>query len=746
MPFDRFMIAPLESGQETDKRPWLISDDAFEQLSNAYVFRGRVRKRVGSYLLDQDPLKSRLRINVGTTDAVTGNFSATMPGTYWAIGQQFSVGTTIFTVYQVSGATYTTGTATATYNTANGALVITGGTSNPLTSVFFYPAAPVMGLISYETNSINDEPTYAFDTQFAYSYSNGWNRLGTAIWTGTDAQFFWGSTYRGSTGADKFLFVTNFNAADGLKYWDSAAWNNFAPQLDATAGYVLKTARIILPFKNRLIALNTIEGSGNVNFQNRCRFSQNGSPIDANGWRDDIPGRGGFLDAPIVESIVTADFLRDRLIVYFERSTWELVYTGNEILPFRWQQINTELGAESTFSVIPFDRYVIGLGDVGIHQCNGTNVQRIDQKIPNKVFDDLSNKDDGRERIFGVRDYYNELIYWSYPEERRFPDNNTDYKYPNKMLVYNYTNGSWATNDDTITAFGYFQPTADATWESSVETWESSTGSWDGGQLDTLFKNILAGNQQGFTFILSRDQARNALAMQITNIVFTQYLVTITAINHNLQMGVDSVYGSNGNYVYISNVSGISGLNDQIYQVASIIDKDNFTVFAYEIPTGTYTGGGLISLVTPIDFYTKQYNFYVDKGRNAYIAKVDFQVDKTVAGEITVDSFTSSSDQSLVNFGELSGALMGNGILDTKPYDVALAPLEQYQGRLWHSVYPQAEGEFIQLRLYLSPLQVINLQEDPDTGDLFSDPVISFSDFELHAMTFYCTPTASRLQ
>ena len=58
---------------------------------------------------------------------------------------------------------------------------------------------------------------------------------------------------------------------------------------------------------------------------------------------EDLPGFGNAIDAATQEAIVSAEFLKDRLIVYFERSTWELVYTGNQIYPFTWQKINTEL-------------------------------------------------------------------------------------------------------------------------------------------------------------------------------------------------------------------------------------------------------------------------------------------------------------------------------------------------------------------------------------------------------------------
>ena len=210
MAYDKFLIAPLNSGLETDRRPWLIPDEAFARLRNAYNFRGRIRKRFGGQLLQGssalDPeyaqLASRLRINVGTTNG-SGNLSGTVPGGTGAIGQLFSVGPDgsgnfeVFTVVALGtpGVMLATGSATVhTFNTSTGDFVITGSLAN--SDVYFYPALPVMGLITYERDTINDETLYAFDTQFAYVYSGsgtgGWERLGTASWTGTNARFLLG--------------------------------------------------------------------------------------------------------------------------------------------------------------------------------------------------------------------------------------------------------------------------------------------------------------------------------------------------------------------------------------------------------------------------------------------------------------------------------------------------------------------------------------------------------------------------
>ncbi len=551
MPLDRFFIAPYdtESGLQTDVKPWLISDSAFSSLTNAYVFRGRVRKRFGSTWLDNNKLKSRFRVNVATTDGV-GDASALVPTASGAIGQMFSIGTNVFTVSALGAPAnlLIDGTAaTATFDTTTGAFVFTGSTA--LTIVYWYPALPVMGLLSYELGSTNDEKIIGFDQLYAYQYSSGWERLtgettpGASLWSGSNSQFFWGTTWTGTSAADKLFFVTNFNEAEVnyMRYFDGTNWENFRPQIDAVPNYLI-SARILVVFKNRLVAFNTWEGpniAGALNYQNRCRYSQIGSPLAADAWRQDTPGKGNAIDCPTTEAVITVEFIKDRLIVFFERSTWELVYTGNQAYPFAWQQINTELGAESTFSVVPFDKVALGVGNVGIHACNGANVERIDNKIPQFVFD-IHNDNDGPQRVYGVRDYYVEMVYWTLPDT----DTDSDFPYPNRVLVYNYKTGTWAINNDSITAFGYYQPSAGITWSSSTITWSTDI-SWDSGATQSKFRQVIAGNQQGYTFIVDADVPRNAAVLQITDISTTP-ATQLTVIDHNLR---------NGEYIYIQDCS-----------------------------------------------------------------------------------------------------------------------------------------------------------------------------------------------
>lgn len=755
MAFDRFLIAPFNEGWRTDLKPWLIPDEAFQQLNNAYVFRGRVRKRFGSKLMgfgatstQAEQLFSRLRINVGATDFL-GDETGTVPGAIFGIGQMFSIGDAIYTVNATgvpAPLLETVATTTATFNTTTGAFVFAGAPA--LEDVWFYPGQPVMGLTQYQKAPINNWPAYAFDTQFAYVFAGGfWQRSGsgiTPIWHGTNDQYFWATNWQGLTPADEFMFVTNFNATigapgasdDPIWYFDGTTWAEFNDDYTIfnTAGDFIYTARIILPFKNRLVMLNTIEqdagNTTNTAYPQRARFCHYGSPFSggpANPFAWLEPNQtnggnkadgGGFIDAATDEAIVSAEFIKDRLIVYFERSTWELAYTGNQVFPFTWQKINTELGSEATFSSVPFDKTILTIGNTGVHACNGANVERIDNKIPDYVFQ-IIDKATGVARVAGIRDYYTEMVYWTFPSTEQNQNN----IFSSKILTYNYKSDSWGVNDDSITCWGYFEQQETATWASSTLPWEDTLNSWDSGPTQAQFRQVIAGNQQGFVFIISADLTRNADALQITDMANSGSGVNLTVINHNLNVG---------DYVYIQSAAGVSGVNLDIFRVTTYVSVNVVRVGPVQI-TGTYAGGGTLARVSNINILSKQWNPYVAKGRDVYLARIDFGVTATSDGAVTVDYYPSATYLSMLDEGGVNGtnALMGNGILETSPY--ATVPLESLQTRLWHPLYFQTDGECVQILIYLSPDQMM-------------DTITAFSDFQLEGMVLHTMPASQRLQ
>jgi len=778
MPFDRFFIGPLQTGLQQNLRPFLISDDAFEQLQNAYVFRGRVRKRFGERLMGTgwdsavtEPLFSRFRIQVGTIGAPV----SPVPGAVFKVGQMFSAGDQIFTVYQTGNpaAMLATGPGTGTYSTVTGAFALAATGLAAGTPIYFYPGEPVMGLCNYENGPINNQPSYGFDTQFAYIFTGGaWQRSGTVLLHGTNINFVWTDNYRNvSPGGVPSLFITNYHVVnpngagtatdDPIWYtqngstWTTAKFY-FAPTGAPTTGPFVVTSRLIVSFKNRLLLLSTIEndnGGGlgtNTAYTNRCRYSWNGSPFAANAWYEPnttdgtLNGAGaGFIDATTEEQIISAEFIKDRLVVYFERSTWELAYTGNYVIPFVWQKINTELGSEAQFSTVPFDTVILTMGTTGVHACSGSNVERIDTKIPDQVFN-IQNRNLGVQRVYGIRDYFTELVYWTFPATDEEAASGASV-YPTQILVYNYRNDSWALNTDCITAFGYFEQqdqNNSITWAATTLTWQEAGMQWQSGSLDANFRQVIAGNQQGYTFICDPDESRNARAMQITNMAQSGSNVIVTCIDHTLAP-VNSSDPTDGDYVILENFQGATLTSipaslypNNIFPVYALgTDKQNEFVIPSVTLTGTYTGGGTVSRVSNISIASKQWNPYLAEGRNVFLQRIDFGLEKTTSGEMTVDYFPSATDLSMLNAGGPlgTGANMGTGVLETRPYDPLYYPLEQVQNRLWHPLYFQTTGECIQILMYMNPTQITTL-------------AIAFSDFELDGLILHTNKSSDRLQ
>lgn len=432
MAYDRFLIAPLNTGWQNDVKPWLTPDDSFQTLNNAYVWRGRVRKRFGGEYTGlgapagMGSYYSRLAINLPKTDD-NGDATGFVGGHVWKSGQAFTIGTDIFTVISdAPGAqdmqTNSTTATVFTYDVTSGAYKIQGSTHT--TDIYFYPSTPVMGITNYQVGPVNDQPSFAFDTQFSYTYTgNRWQVADAVqVWHGNDHQFFWSTNWLGLLPGENAIFTTNFNATvgtptandDDIFFWDNttATWEDFSvfTVFQSAVGGIapfpfVSTALMIFPFKGHLLLLNTIENDGvlpyltaskNTQFAQRCRYSHYGSPFVTNAWLEPnasitaapfdfrFGDGGGYIDAATDEAIVSAEFIKDRLIVYFEESTWEIVYTGNEVMPFCWQKINTELGSQSTFSTVPFDKMVLTIGNVGVHACTGANVERIDGKYPTR--------------------------------------------------------------------------------------------------------------------------------------------------------------------------------------------------------------------------------------------------------------------------------------------------------------------------------------------------------------------------
>lgn len=767
MSYKPFYISSFEneSGVDTYYESFLIPEKAFPQLEDAFAWRGKIRRRDGFSLLgrlgrslNQIILPPTINANTYHNADILSSIRASEPNAEIASSSVFislDLGGPNDSEYSDDGSgtiDYDSGPyliIDGSINYVTGELNLDFGVIVPIgtsvtVSLFYYPGLPVMGLPTRETANINDEELIAFDTKYAYHLVAGaFEQLPSVPqvnWNGNNSDFFWSTNYWKDAANNYLFWTTNFNRGatpDPIRYWDTVQWNTFNPIVNGVIA--LQQCRIIIPYKDRLIVMNTWEGvnlAGAQQFPQRVRWSQNGTPlptVDVDAWRDDIIGKGGFLDAPTNEQIISAEFIKDVLLVKFERSSWKLLYTGNETLPFIFQKINTELGAESTFSLVPFDRGVFSVGNVGILTDDSVNVERIDLRIINDVFT-INNDNEGVKRVHGIRDYVNELVYWTFPNSAENPT------FPNKILIYNYRNETWAIFNDSFTCFGYFQRTSDVVWATlPYRTWSEWIEAWNSGALQSKFPEIVGGNQQGFIEILmQRGGSFNDVSLAITNIIpnVPPIPVAIVIPNHNLQTG---------QFIKIIGIQGIgapnpSTLNDIIYKV-EVVDANTIIVFflgplgitqqTLDIG-GIYIGGGKVQVINNINILTKRFSPFYEIGSQVRLGYVDFLFDKTELGEITVNLFIDESDDIIVNDPINDTSILGNAIVLTRPESPDI-PFQTNQQKIWHRFYTYVIAQNYQLQLTFSDAQMF-------------DEEINDSNVVLHAMTMYLSPNARMIQ
>lgn len=542
---------------------------------------------------------------------------------------------------------------------------------------------------------------------------------GTNVWTNDAA----------TTGivAGSRLIAQNIAGQDGIRVYNGITWGNFNPMVNGLN--VVTGCLMIVPFKGRLVLFSTWEGNNSttsINYEQRARWSQNvgqgGNILDqGQGWRDDIAGRGGYSDAATNEQIISCGFVKDELIVYFERSTWKLIYTGNEISPFIWQRINSELGAESTFSATQFDNGLLAFGNVGIHTSNGSAVERIDTPIPDEVFN-AHNNIDGPLRTSSVRDFFQEIVYFAYANG----EDNTEGAagkifFPNKMVIYNYRNNTFSFFDDNATCFGPFQRVADVPWNQLTgpqHTWAAWNQPWNSGVLKAQFPIIAFGNQQGFVELIQAFFTANDSSLWVQNVVGN----TVTSPQHNL---------FEGQYVVFHSASGMTNLNDITFQIQTVIDENTFTIDGNPPPSGTYEGNGLIEVLSEIKILTKQFTPFWAKGKRYELKYIDILFDKTSQGEVAVDVFVDFADTNSMT-DTATGVVLGAATVATSPESVTLPyySFQQQGAQIWKRFYTVAMGETFQVQFSFNDAEMRN------RAQVNADVVI-------HAMIFHFSESGS---
>lgn len=344
--------------------------------------------------------------------------------------------------------TYATGVGSVTFNTApSGA-----ATDQDIWATWEFSSAdnPVKGIKFYWVVD-GTQKTIVFNNKRMFELDPANFTIidvtGSDYFTTADANFFSVANYQA-----KAFIVNN---TDRMAVYDGV--NLYTPIISFTVATPtvneLNTGLHVFLFRNRLIVLRPTEG-GSVKPQ-RARFSALNNPFD---WISNQRGHGGFVDAPTAEWIISAEFLRDELIVQFQESTWKLRYTGIDTDPFRWQKVNETKRVDAPYATIGFQHFTTSVGSTGLVKCDGVNLERYDNDIIDYVQDEINQDNIGI--CNGVRyDILNQQIICHPSRDTALID------YSNKWLVWNSLEDSFSQWNIESTCFGFYTQGRDFAWQ-----------------------------------------------------------------------------------------------------------------------------------------------------------------------------------------------------------------------------------------------------------------------------------------
>jgi hypothetical protein len=510
---------------------------------------------------------------------------------------------------------------------------------------------------------------------------------------------------------------------DGIKWYDPSGWHNFYPPLTgqnppvaSAAAVFLLGALMIFPYKGFLVTLNTWEGNSYtnaVNFQQRARWSQNGTVyfsgpvntpqmVDPLSWLQ-ITGRGGYLDAPTQQSIVSAAYIRDTLVVFFESSTWVLDFTNDLFLPFRWVQVNADYGSQGTFGTITFDKAVFTVSTDGFIASDGINLERIDQKIPDTVYT-INKVGNNSQRIAGILNFVGQNIKWAYA--------NSNVTYPNLELVYDLLDKSWSMNEGFHTCFCKYERFFNLTWAEARFTWASANFAWDSfddEQGDTITLGV---NAQGFVHEIPTEQ--------ITDQSYNDPQYRVTAVNSSGQIIVPNHSFTSNQFLYLTSMSSPNDIyNDAVYKIQVIDDQtlqlltlNSERILVDVILSTQAIASGYVAQINNIIFQSKRFYAGNEVGLQCRLGYIDFlfnpfstNINMTV--ELYIDEFQTPSQVTSFNLQGIPGST---------------------QAKIMKRVYFNSSGTAFSFKLYYADIDMFNFSY----GD---------KQFVLHQFTPYIATT-----
>jgi len=632
MSYQPFLISNFTTGFDRELQPWLLPTDAFTDLEDGFVYRGVTQKRDGYQGFARGikgiPTESRMVHQVANVAPATGVIDGANMTFTWTLTTPLARGRVVITgsnpaqVLTDNGAGTFTGDGTGTINYTTGAVSVTFtaapiALSTVLATYSYHQGLPVMGIMNYyPTNNIRQ--LIVADTTYVNRYDPVNDRLvdisSAVAYNGNNSDFWSWVNYQSATSAPRLLFA-NGVVGDVIQQYDGTNIVAYVTDFGATLN-----ARQIFDVRDRLVLFDTIEGG--VRFPRRIRISGTGANCDS--FLNTSPG-AGFIDIPDNTHFFGADFNRDDVLFFTEAATWILKYSGNDVTPFTLQKIDGSRGSLAAFSVTSYLNRTLAASPRGLIICDGYQVDRMDNNIPQFSFNDIDAKN-FQHCFSGFLDEERD-VYLLYPsagdiKPALVPENASD-----RILTINFEEDNYAVYKIPLSCMGNFQVAftllwSDLTAANGFPNWDSLAskfGNWNAFPFDKGSPISIGGGHKGEVWRLNVSESEDN-PLNIRNLVVIDAdTVRVTTDWNNYNVGDNIVF---------EKVGGMIEINDKQAAIKAPIVTP-YTTFDVEIKTlgfSAYTGGGEVSKTIPFKCTTKKLNPWVDADKKVICGWIYFYV------------------------------------------------------------------------------------------------------------------------
>jgi len=309
-----------------------------------------------------------------------------------------------------------------------------------------------------------------------------------APFTGNPDEFF-----DTDTGFDTFFMA---NGKDTVRQWTGTGTISVLPGLDLVeGGFTNVTGNLIRSFSGFMLLLSTLE-TGNP-YPQRVRWSVFGQPSN---WKNDVNGNGqaGYNDlADDVGFILWATPFNNYMAIYKERSIYLMQYVGPPTI-FSFQRVINGVGLLAQRAVADLGDEHAFLGSDNFYTFNGISIEPIGTPIKDFFFADLDPGYRNRVQAFVVEE--DEEVWWVYSSgATAYADGTAKVPGdPDKAVVWNYVNNTWAPRDNPGTSWFYYHQIVQLTWATMPDlSWAATSGSWNDKRLLANFPLNIGGMKDG---------------------------------------------------------------------------------------------------------------------------------------------------------------------------------------------------------------------------------------------------------